>query len=142
MSNIPGKNPPGVYECFIDGSCAQNPGGRMGQGVVIRKDELLAKYYDKQEPNSGNSNNVSEYLALLLLLSKIKDRKNKVFRIYTDSMLVASQISGEWQIGDGLYREYAFKAMSEYLKLCENNDVKIYWIRKELNTEAIHLSNH
>jgi len=142
MSNIPGKNPPGTYECFIDGSCVPNPFGRMGQGVVIKKDGLAAHFQERQPPNKANSNNVSEYLALLLLISKIKNRKGGVIRIYTDSMLVASQISGEWQIGDGLYREYAFKAMNEYMSLCKNNDVKIYWIRRELNTEADYLSNH
>lgn len=142
MSNIPGKNHPGVYECFIDGSCIQNPGGKMGQGVVIKRDGLVAKFQDDQPAAEGNSNNVSEYLALLLLLKIIRNRKGLVFRIYTDSNLVASQISGEWQIGNGLYREYAFKAMSEYLKLCEYNDVKIYWIRRELNIEADYLSNH
>jgi ribonuclease HI len=141
MSRIPANNPKGTYVCFFDGAAWPNPGGVMGQGVVIKKDGQVVCYKNRQAAHPDNTNNCSEYLALILLLSKFKDRQGCKIRIYGDSNLVVSQMSGEYRIGKGKYVEYARKAEKLMHSICKNNSCRIYWIPREENWEADKLSN-
>jgi len=141
MSRLPDKNPPGTYICFFDGACyPNNPGGRMGQGVVIKKDGNVVRYSDGQPPARNNTNNVSEYLALRIILGKFINKKGCKVRIYGDSNLVISQMTGEFRIKSGNYVKIAFECIEMLSKIRVDNDVKLYWIPREKNTEADDLS--
>lgn len=141
MSRIPDLNPQGTYVCFFDGSCTPNPNGWMGQGVVIRKDAHQATYKGRQPAKAGNTNNCSEYLALTLLLTKFVNRKGLKIRIYGDSNLVVSQMTGEQRILGGKYMPYALACEKLLQSICDHNDVKLFWIPREQNWEADKLSN-
>jgi len=141
MSRLPEINSPGTYVCFFDGSCyPNNPGGRMGQGIVIKKDGLIMRYSGGQPPAKSNTNNVSEYLALKALLSKFVGRKGCKIRVYGDSNLAISQMTGEFRIKNGSYVKYAYECLHLAEDIRRDNDLKFYWIPREKNREADELS--
>lgn len=143
MSYDPDKNTPDTYVCFFDGSCRPyNPGGMMGQGVVIRKGNKEATYSAAQPAKPGNTNNVSEYLAFKMILKRFINRKDCKIRIYGDSNMVISQMTGEFKIKSGSYVEHALECEKLLADIIENNDVRLFWIPREKNTQADALSQN
>lgn len=129
------------YICFFDGCCEPtNPGGTMGMGVYISDGDK--EYSDSKiiKPAEENTNNVAEYLALINLLKVLQKKDGCKIEIYGDSKMVINQMSGEWKIKKGNYKEHAYRAKKLYDTLCLNNEVNIYWIPRESNNIADELS--
>ena len=80
---------------FIDGACSGNP-GPAGVGVVIKdKDKVLKEI---SEAIGEATNNIAEYTALKYALKEAAHFKRDVLRIYTDSELLARQVTGQYKI--------------------------------------------
>lgn len=127
----------------FDGACEPfNPGGNMGMGVVIRDvqtGDLLQNLSAFIEQHPDNSNNVAEYLALILGMEWLiqngyqKDR----IKVYGDSQLVIKQMSGEWNAKAGLYLDAYKKAIGLRLKFPL---LSLAWIPRNQNADADNLS--
>lgn len=128
---------------LFDGACEpNNPGGHLGYGAAIYDEDkkCLGKISGYKTEHPNNSNNVAEYLALLLALEfLIKNEYNKDnCEIYGDSQLVIKQLSGEWKATRGkLYYPYYEEAQ---LNLKQFNGIKFIWIPREKNEVADKLS--
>jgi ribonuclease HI len=116
---------------FADGGSRGNP-GPAASGVVITKYIYTQPTFinDLSENNldiisshhrylGHTTNNQAEYDALLLALEQIKaidlpSNQSKVFALM-DSLLVVSQITGQWKVKDALIRE-KFNILQDFIK--------------------------
>lgn len=130
------------YVIYIDGAAYPNPSGAIGMGVIIRdgKGNLITELWDYEDVHEDHSNNVAEYMALLMALEYIdlpQTNKKTVAIVHSDSKLLVKQMGGFWGIKEGRYLEVA--------KRCEKLVSKFaliwfQWISREYNTEADLLS--
>ncbi len=122
------------FTAYVDGGSHGNP-GPSGIGVVIEDANgaktQIAKWIGHQD------NNVAEYVALLEALQAAIALKAKVLRVYTDSQVVARQMSGE----------YACRSLRLYSlhwtcrKLARSLEFSIAYVPRAHNREANHLAN-
>jgi ribonuclease HI len=122
---------------FIDGMCAEkNPNG-VGTYACIIRDGKKQIYRGAGfiGEGQGMSSNVSEYRALLDALDTL-ERKCLSYReiiVYTDSQVLAKQMSGEWKAVKGYYLEFYLKAKAMRDRFA---NLKFQWIPREENEEA------
>jgi ribonuclease HI len=129
-----GQHP--VVEVFSDGAARGNP-GPAGAGAVVRSPDgrviaRVGKFLGTQ------TNNVAEYEGLLIGVQKALDLGAKEVRIFADSLLVISQLRGEWKIKHPGLRPFYDRA-KELLKKFDR--VTLQHVRRELNTQADEMSN-
>jgi ribonuclease HI len=127
--------------CFFDGACEpKNPGGEMGAGAYITGENIgfVKNEYFAARPE--NTNNVAEYLALIMILKKLADKRKCRIEIFGDSKLVVEQMNENWKIKRGAYKDYAIQALSLLNALRQNNKVCIDWVCRENNKIADELS--
>ena len=93
------------WHIYIDGASSCNP-GPAGAGFVVYDEQ--GNEVVRQGAYLGEmTNNMAEYEALLRALGKARESSvGKVF-IYTDSLLVANQISGTYKIKNITFKSYA-----------------------------------
>lgn len=86
-----------------------------------------------------NSNNVAEYKALIFGLERLLSLglADACIEVRGDSNLVIQQMSGNWQVKDGLYKPSAIEAVK--LSTFFSN-ISYRFVRRELNTLADELS--
>ncbi len=96
------------WHIYIDGASSCNP-GPAGAGFVVYDEQ--GNEVVRQGAYLGEmTNNMAEYEALLRALGKARESSvGKVF-IYTDSLLVANQISGTYKIKNITLKRYADEA--------------------------------
>ena len=84
-----------VVEAYIDGSCLGNP-GKIGAGYLMYKKDVLIR---KESVFLGEgTNNIAEYMALLVVLCELISSGIKSVRIYSDSNLLCEQINGNFKV--------------------------------------------
>ena len=127
-----------VYNCYFDGS--KTPDKRMGMGVYVEADDMTYRASDTREPRAGSTSNVAEYLAVIMLLKLMKNKKKAVINIYGDSKMIVYQLNGSWKINGGEYVGYAKQAQELLAELKKKNEVNIQWIPRIQNKEADKLS--
>lgn len=121
---------------FVDGTSKGNP-GKASYGFLIydEKGKLLSK-------NGGRigitTNNVAEYIALIMGIINCLQFKPKRLKIYTDSQLLVKQIKGEFKIKDEWLKRL-YLITSNLLKNFE--EFEIFYISREENKEADKLAN-
>ena len=120
-----------MLKVFIDGCCEPNPGGTAAFGLVVYQEEkrLLAK----GKVIGGGvaySNNLAEYAGLLEFLRIWQGTEDTV--VYSDSLMLVKQMSGEWQARQGLYLESYQKAKT----MSQGKPIRFAWIPREENGEA------
>ena len=131
MNNITPINTP--IDVYIDGASRGNPGD-SGIGIIFKNNE---QYNFKKYIGIGTNNN-AEYTALITALEiAIKSNLLKL-KVHTDSMLVASQITGKWKVKDPEIRILFAKAK---ILIEELEEFSITHIRRELNSDADMLAN-
>ena len=129
-----------IYDCYFDGSCEKNPDGRMGMGVFIESEgEKYEESFDKPA-RKGNSNNVSEYMAVIRILELVKNKKKCKLNVFGDSKMVIQQLAGNWKAKSGSYIGYYHKAMELVAKVKKNNELTFIWIPRDKNKKADELS--
>lgn len=116
---------------YIDGASEGNP-GHSGVGVVIcdeDKKEIkgIKKYIGEA------TNNVAEYIALIISLQEAIKANVKDVLIYSDSELVVRQLKGIYKVKDGKLKQlYAlFENLKDYFK-----EFSIEYIGREKNKRA------
>lgn len=132
--------------CYFDGSCGpENPGGKMGIGVVVDTEGEKHKYSESFPASESNSNNVAEYSALSYILYYLESQE--IFKaditIIGDSMLVINQMSGKWKIKGGMYASLARDCKNKLEELLLKNPflkVEFKWVAREENYYADSLS--
>ena len=121
---------------YVDAATRNNP-GKSGIGVVIGddKDKLIKKI---SEYIGITTNNVAEYTALIYALQEALIMKAKKLTVFTDSELIAKQISGEYVV-----KNEDLKRLRKQVKhLSEGfEEINISFIKREKNRSADILAN-
>ena len=114
---------------YVDGGCHGNP-GPSGIGAVIEgppgQRTKISKWIGYQD------NNVAEYMALLEVLQHALAIDAKVLRVYSDSLVVVRQMSGEYSCRSA--RLYSLHWTCR--KLARSLQFSITHIPREQNREA------
>lgn len=123
---------------FADGGARGNP-GPAGIGVVIKNDQGTV-FVRLGEYIGVTTNNVAEYQAVIKALTLVRDF-GKAYRvkIYVDSQLVASQLSGLFKVKKPHLRELIMQI--RILEQEIGGDVSYQSIPREMNKEADGLVN-
>jgi ribonuclease HI len=126
-----------TYKCYFDGACEPiNPGGKMGMGIYVTDGEKEHSNCSFVAASPGNTNNIAEYSAFMMILNLFKNKSDCKIEIFGDSMLVVKQMSGEWKMKSGAYMKYALIASVALTELKSKNEVIITWIPREQNEKA------
>ncbi len=116
---------------YIDGASRGNP-GESGVGIVMcdadkRKIQNYHKYIGRA------TNNVAEYLALIIALQEAIKVKVREVTVYCDSELVVRQVNGRYRVKDDKLKQLYIlaKNLIEYFK-----EFKLEYIEREKNQQA------
>ena len=122
---------------FTDGAAKNNP-GPAGIGVVfLREDGTLIDTH--KEYIGEKTNNVAEYLALILALDKAKDHKAEKIIVNLDSKLLVEQINGNYKVKDPTLKKLFWQVRELILELGGN--IEFCHIPREKNYRADKLAN-
>ena len=119
------------WHAFVDGASSGNP-GKSGAGIFVQDDEgrqLLSKGIFL----GSMTNNMAEYEALLNALTYATEHSVREITVYTDSLLVAKQVTGAYKINNDILRDYVRR-----IKTIASNfdDFAIKYIPREENKKA------
>ncbi|HDN97706.1 MAG: ribonuclease H [Candidatus Omnitrophota bacterium] len=121
---------------FVDGTSKGNP-GKASYGFLI-----YDKYGKILKKNGGRigitTNNVAEYIALIMGVIGCLEFKPKRLKIYSDSQLLVKQMKGEFKIKDEWLKRL-YLIVSKLLESFEK--FEIYHISREENKEADKIAN-
>ncbi|KKN86809.1 hypothetical protein LCGC14_0263680 [marine sediment metagenome] len=108
-----------MIEIFTDGSTRPTNPGPSGYGIAWYQD---GKSFMEQSGFLGDdlTNNIAEYVALIVALKSLHEFQDMNVVIRSDSMLVVKQVSGLWRVKQphlrGLYEE-AIKLRTAHQKV-------------------------
>jgi ribonuclease HI len=119
----------GWWKVYVDG--ASNSKGSGTGVVIITPDETVIEQSIRL--NFKASNNEAEYEAVLAGLKSAKTLGARRLIVYCDSLLVASQISGEYMARDERMSAYLLKV---HTAMTDFETVKIEQIGRNLNNHA------
>jgi ribonuclease HI len=125
-----------VLVVFCDGAARNNP-GPAGAGAVVRTTDgrivaRLGKFLGVQ------TNNVAEYEGLILGVSKAAELGAREVHVFADSLLVISQLRGEWKVKHPGLRPLYDRAK---VLLGKFDRVKLAHVPREQNGDADEMSN-
>ena len=121
---------------YTDGASRGNP-GEAGAGVIIYSDQgdiikKIKKYL------GSTTNNVAEYMALIIALNEALALNGEVLHLFSDSELMVRQIKGIYKVRDrkmqALWREVK-KLLAKFIQY------DIICIDRRKNREADKLAN-
>lgn len=121
---------------YTDGASRGNP-GEAGAGIVIfNEDGKIIKRIKKYLGNT--TNNVAEYLALIIALKEALKLKGDVIHLFSDSELIVRQIKGIYKV-----RDRKMRALSNEVKKLLSKFIQydIICIDRRKNKEADKLAN-
>jgi ribonuclease HI len=121
------------WTVFIDGS-SNSKGSRAGIIVKNNKGIIVEISLGLSFPVT---NNIVEYEAFLAGLRTAQDLGAKKVKIFTDSQLVASQVTGEFQIKEEHLQQYVQLVLE---KMKEFETVEVTHVPRAQNTRADILS--
>lgn len=116
-----------------DGACSGNP-GKMGVGAVIIKDGKVIS--EISEAIGEGTNNIAEYTAVIRALEEAKKIGVDEATIRSDSLLLISQLRGEYKVKAPHLRELRRKI----LKISEGMTLHFEHVPREENSYADNLS--
>ncbi len=116
-------------EVYVDGACSGNP-GLAGCGIFIKESSNCMKI---SVFLGEATNNIAEYMALLIALDELKAKKAFPIIVYSDSELVVKQISGEYKVKDTRLKVLFNKVIGLIASFPE---IEIKHIRREENKTA------
>ena len=134
-----------MFKCYFDGCCEPyNPGGTASYGIVILRDnEKIHEASQIFRPSSPNkkdtSNNLAEYSGFKAILQYLinNQHQDEPIEIFGDSQLVIRQMSGDWNINQGIYVPLAHECRKMLGKFPH---FRLHWIPREENSLADELS--
>jgi len=121
---------------YTDGASRGNP-GEAGAGIIIFNEN--GKIIKKIKKYLGNTtNNVAEYLALIIALQEALKLKGDVIHLFTDSELIVRQIKGIYKVRDRKMRALTNEVKKLLSKFIQYD---IICIDRRKNKEADKLAN-
>lgn len=128
--------------CNYDGATFKgNPSLILGLGTIIRiKKGPTREAEIPLKEGRKLSNNYAEYAAFLDILKTLSSTEGADIHITGDSKLLTKQMTGEWEVKNGVYRPLALEAQELIKQLTEKNKLTILWVPRENNTAADLLS--
>jgi ribonuclease HI len=97
-SNEPPITSGGRYTIFTDGGARGNPGPAAAGGVIVDSDGIVTA--EVTEYLGIATNNVAEYKALILTLTRAFELGCRRVGVKMDSELVVKQLSGAYRVKD------------------------------------------
>lgn len=135
-SQIKGILPLKQLYIYTDGASRGNP-GEAGAGIIIFNEN--GKIIKKIKKYLGNTtNNVAEYLALIIALQEALKLKGGVIHLFTDSELIVRQIKGIYKVRDRKMRALTNEVKKLLSKFIQYD---IICIDRRKNKEADKLAN-
>lgn len=118
-------------EIFCDGS------GLGGWGFTATSSSGNVLYEEYGKLDGDVTNNILEYRAVIEALKWVRDKTCGSVSIFTDSMLVVSQVSGTWRCK----KPHLQPLLKEAKTLVFETRAKLAWIPRGKNTRADELSH-
>ena len=125
-----------MFKMYFDGASRGNPGPASYGGVIYKPDgEVLLTYKDSI---GTYTNNVAEYLGLIVGLRHCIEQKINNVEVFGDSNLVIQQSLGKWQVKN----ENLQKLHAEVKKcLTQIDNFSLHHIYRKNNKVADKLAN-
>lgn len=121
---------------YVDGAAKGNPGpGGIGVVVLTRDGRKVA---DFGTAIGEVTNNFAEYTALVHALRLLSVFEVDKLCIYTDSELVARQVTGDYRVKEKTLRSLYTQVLN---MLCDYREWRISHVPRENNIEADRLAN-
>ncbi|MGB9719760.1 MAG: reverse transcriptase-like protein [Candidatus Anstonellales archaeon] len=118
---------------YTDGACFGNP-GPMGIGIVFFKGGKIVKRISQSIGNG--TNNIAEYMAVLVALQEAKKMGEKNILLRADSELLIKQLNGEYKVK----AKHLKQLYGAVISLAKELNVKFEWVEREKNKIADRLS--
>lgn len=119
------------YKYYVDGGSRRiNKIRRCGWGIVLYDKEEREIWNQSVNGGSGEdkTNNYAEWMALLSAVEDSVQRKLKNIVIYSDSMLVVKQATGEYRVKN--YKlSNLFRKLEVLRKKNDLSKMKIEWVK-------------
>jgi ribonuclease HI len=96
-----------AHSLYVDGASSGNPGA-AGAGVLIL-DDAGQEVFRESIFLGQMTNNMAEYEALVRGLRRAQAMALRGIQVFTDSELVARQVSGEYRVRDEKLRVYVLQ---------------------------------
>lgn len=126
------------YNLYFDGGSNPNPGPCAGAYVIY--DGKGKEIYSGGKFIPNGTNNIGEYTGLIVGLERCISEgiSNYKINVYGDSLLVISQIKGEWKVkNEGLKPNY--QKTIKLIKECKH--ISFQHLKREFNKKADELSD-
>jgi ribonuclease HI len=125
-----------MFQIYVKGYCAPNPGGTACYAFVAKKD---GEFYADENGPAGFGQNVSHcnggYEGLLAAMKLVAEDDIRDVTIFSDALMLANQWTGEFAVN----KSWIKKKIAECKKLAEGRNVAIKWIPASENAEATKL---
>lgn len=125
------------WHIYIDGASSGNP-GESGAGIVVFNENGCELFRDSIYLGHM-TNNMAEYEAFIHALKRAYQSSIKNLYIYTDSLLVANQITGKYKIKNSQLMNYAETARKIIVYF---NNFTLKYIPREKNALADKLAKN
>lgn len=128
-----------VLRIWFDGACHNAKGALtpMGVGLVVQLDDKVIEEIAFAPPILGTSN-VAEWIGCYLAIKKVIELTGKYnilyVEIFSDSLLIVSQINGEYEVRSEQLRPYFDVCTSLFKKIKKFSSIS--HVRREFNKEA------
>jgi len=119
---------------YIDGASKGNP-GPAGVGIVLKLGNNVENY---SKFIGRATNNQAEYHALIKALEILLAKNVRRVRVFTDSVLLARQVRGEFKVRNSLLKDL-HKRVKELIAHFTEFEIKN--VGREVNQEADRLAN-
>jgi len=125
-----------MFKLYFDGASRGNPGPASYGGIIYRPDGTTLLTYKKAIGN--HTNNVAEYLGLIVGLRHCVDQKINNVAVFGDSKLVIEQTLGNWRV-----KSENLKTLHQEIKksLQAINNISLTHIYRKHNKVADKLAN-
>jgi len=125
-----------VFDAYVDGGCRGNPGPAGCAAVLVSDGQVILK---AGQFLGDSTNNRAEYAGLLLALKKAAEFDNcRGLRVFTDSQLMARQITGVYKVRDAELQKLRALALE---KIAAFDSFEIHDIPRSKNVLADKLVN-
>lgn len=124
------------FRAYIDGAARGNP-GPAGAGVSVEAegDRPAEELF---EPLGWTTNNVAEYRALLLALTRAEELKADEVDLLSDSLLLVQQVNGRFRVKAAHLKPLLSEALARAKRF---RRFSIAHVRRENNRKADRLAN-
>ena len=136
---VKGKSTIKENECYLlqfDGLAAPNPGEASGGAILYSPNK--EPLYETGEYIEFATNNVAEYMGLIIGLRLALEKGFTKLLVEGDSQLILFQIQGKWKVNNNTLQKYNKEACE---LVSQFEFIAMRHIRRDLNKEADRITN-